>query len=145
MSGLQAGWPRRSRWCRVRNWDQSPRARRRKNHPRGAANQEISPFAVRLVARCQGCLEIFHHIHVSELSVDADYGLNDPAETGQLSGLLMPLQYAHLLPRRVSLNLRPDFTQSCLKGTLTAGIHVTVAAFFIPIMRFGWRAFGPVR
>lgn len=89
--------------------------------------------------------DILRNVHLSELSFDADYGLNDPAETGQLSGVLMSLQYAHPLPNTVSLTLRPDFTQACLKGAITAGIHFTIAAFIVPALRFGWRAFGPAR
>lgn len=86
---------------------------------------------------------MLRHIHLAELHIDADYGFGDPADTGELSGLLMPLQYAHPLPASVSLNLRPVFTQSCLKGSLTTAVRVTVAAFLVPILRFAWRAFGP--
>ena len=118
--------------------------RAKKKSPKKHGKSRVSPFRgsarsalPRLIA------DIFDHIHLSELVVDADFGLNDPADTGQLSGLLMPLQYAHPQPHKVSLNLRPDFTQSGLRGTLTAGIQVTLAAFLIPIMRFGWHAFGP--
>ena len=89
--------------------------------------------------------DILRHVHLTELHIDADYGLSDPADTGQLSGLLMPLQYTNPLPASVSLNLRPDFTQPCLKGSLTTAIRVTVAACFVPALRFAWRAFGPGR
>lgn len=89
--------------------------------------------------------DVFSHIHLKELRIDADYGLDDPADTGQICGLLMPLQYSAPLPSFVSLNLRPDFMQRCLKGTLTAAVQVTIASFFVPALRFGWRAFGPAR
>jgi hypothetical protein len=88
---------------------------------------------------------LFHRLHLTELSIDADYGLGDPAETGQLSGMLMPLQYACPLPASVSLNLRPDFTQRCLNGSLTAAVRFTAAALLIPVAQFAWRAFGPIR
>lgn len=87
--------------------------------------------------------DMLRHIHLAELHIDADYGLGDPADTGELSGLLIPLQYAHPLPASVSLNLRPVFTQPCLKGSLTTAVRVTVAAFLVAILRFAWRAFGP--
>ncbi|WP_162798660.1 DUF2953 domain-containing protein [Sulfitobacter sp. SK012] len=85
------------------------------------------------------------HVHVAELHIDADYGFSDPADTGQLSGLLMPLQYTSPLPASVLLDLRPDFTKACLKGSMTAAVRVTVAALFVPILCFAWRAFGPSR
>ena len=88
---------------------------------------------------------ILQRIHLKKLHIDADYGLGDPAETGRLCGLLMPLQYAAPIPATVSLDLRPDFTKPRLDGSVTAAIRVTVAALLIPITRFAWRAFGPGR
>lgn len=85
---------------------------------------------------------ILRHVHIAALHIDADYGLSDPADTGQLSGLLMPLQYASPLPAAVLLDLRPDFTRACLKGSMTATVRVTLAAFLVPALRFAWRAFG---
>ena len=88
---------------------------------------------------------IVHRIHLAKLDIDADYGLGDPAETGRLCGLLMPLQYAGPIPANVSLDLRPDFTKPSLNGNLTAVVRVTVAALLIPITQFAWRAYGPRR
>ena len=88
---------------------------------------------------------ILRHVHVAELHIDADYGLGDPADTGQLCGLLMPLQYASPLPASALLDLRPDFTRACLKGSMTAAVRVTVATFLVLVLRFAWRAFGPGR
>jgi len=89
--------------------------------------------------------DMLRHVHLAELHVDADYGLGDPADTGQFSGLLMSLQYASPLPASVSLNLRPVFTRACLTGSMTTALRVTLAAFFIPTLRFAWRAYGPGR
>ena len=88
---------------------------------------------------------ILHRIHLAELHIDADYGLNDPADTGQLCGLLMPLQYTCPMAASVSLDLRPDFTRTCLNGSLTAIIRVTAAALLVPVSQFAWRAYGPHR
>lgn len=89
--------------------------------------------------------DMLHHVHLKRMHIDADYGLGDPADTGQLSGLLMSLQYASPLPASVSLNLRPVFTSACLKGSMTTDVRVTLATFLIPVLRFAARAFGPVR
>lgn len=88
---------------------------------------------------------ILQRIHLAELHIDAVYGLNDPADTGQLCGLLMPLQFATPMPASVSLNLRPDFTKKCLNGSLTAVVRFTAAAMLVPVAQFAWRAFGPFR
>lgn len=90
-------------------------------------------------------LGLLHRIHLKELHIDADYGLGDPADTGQLCGLLMPLQYASPMPASVSLDLRPDFTRAILNGSVTAVVRVTLASLFVPLSRFAWRAFGPGR
>lgn len=88
---------------------------------------------------------ILHRIHLTKLHIEANYGLGDPAETGRLCGLLMPLQYAGPIPATVSLDLCPDFTKPSLNGRLTAVVRVTVAALLIPVTRFAWRAYGPQR
>lgn len=88
---------------------------------------------------------VLERIHLAELHVDADFGLGDPADTGRLCGLLMPLQYASPMPASVALDLRPDFTGPCLKGSLTAVFRVTVAALVVPFSQFAWRVYGPRR
>ena len=54
-----------------------------------------------------------------------------------------PSQDAHPLPESVLLDLRPDFTRACLKGSMMVTVRVTVAAFLVPVLRFVWRAFRP--
>ncbi len=115
------------------------RPKHRKRPRRKRAHGTVVPAVASLIK------EILHRIHLTELHIDAEYGLCDPAETGRLCGLLMPLQYASPLPASVSLELRPDFTRTCLDGSLTTALRVTLAAFFIPVLRFAWRAFGPGR
>lgn len=111
--------------------------------PKTSQSKRIRGSVVQAVPSLIG--GILHRFHFLELHIDADYGLGDPADTGQLCGLLMPLQYACPLPASVSLDLRPDFTETCLRGSATASIRVTVATLLIPIAQFIWRAFGPRR
>lgn len=90
-------------------------------------------------------LGVLRRIHLVELHIDGVYGLGDPAETGQLCGMLMPLQYANSLPSVMSLDLRPDFHQQTLRCNMTAVVRVTVAALFVPAAEFVWRIYGPRR
>lgn len=87
--------------------------------------------------------DIVHRVRLLKLHIDADYGLGDPAETGRLCGMLMPLQHAGRIPEYVSLNLRPDFTKPVVNGRLTVLFRVTMAELLVPITRFAWRAYGP--
>ena len=107
----------------------------RHSHVNGAVVRAVPSLIAGIVQR----------IHLAELHIDADYGLDDPADTGQLCGLLMPLQFVSPLPASVSLDLRPDFTKRCLNGRLTAVVRFTAAALLIPVAQFAWRAFGPFR
>lgn len=79
-------------------------------------------------------------IHVDRLSVDADFGLDDPAETGRLYGWVTPLIYGIRSPR-IALGLRPDFTGPRLSGRAEAAMHLTPAALLGPVISFAWTVF----
>lgn len=112
-------------------------------HRKGSHRKPVQGSMAQAVPQLIG--GILHHLHLTELHIDADYGFGDPAETGEISGVLLPLQYVYPMPASVSLNLRPDFTQRCLNGSLTAGVRFTAAALLVPFSQFAWRAFGPFR
>lgn len=79
-------------------------------------------------------------IHIDCLSVDGEFGLADPADTGRLYGYLTPVIYA-VPSRRMSVNLRPDFSRACLSGQAEAALHLTPAALAWPVARFAWTVF----
>ena len=81
-------------------------------------------------------------IHFKHLSLDVEFGLYDPADTGQLYGYLTPLQYSGCMARDVSISLRPNFEHACIVGEVDASVRVTAASLLVPIFRFGWSAFG---
>jgi len=82
---------------------------------------------------------VFGAIHVDTFQLDAEFGLGDPAETGQLFGQLCPVIYG----AGSDITLRPNFDMACLRGTGLARFRVTPVAVAWPFARFGWRAFGP--
>ena len=68
-----------------------PQAREKKSSRRKALAKnprQIAGAAVRLVTDLIGCVEI------RSASIDGRFGLGDPAETGQVFGLMSPLLYA---------------------------------------------------
>jgi hypothetical protein len=69
------------------------------------------------------------------------FGFDDPAETGQLYGYLIPLT----LPLRDRLRLDPDFTRACLVADLDCRLSVVPVRLLGPVLRFGWAGFGPRR
>jgi hypothetical protein len=79
-------------------------------------------------------------IEIRQLSVEGRFGTGDPAETGQIFGLLSPLIHG-LGPicSRGRIDLRPEFREACLEGHLVGEIAVTPFRLVPPFARFGWR------
>ena len=73
-------------------------------------------------------------IRIRQLDVSAEVGLADPAQTGQLCGLLRPLSDA--LPRRVRLDLRPDFTETSTSGRAQLVVHVYLGYILMLCLKF---------
>lgn len=80
-------------------------------------------------------------VHIDQLQLDAEVGLGDPAETGQLFGQLCPLIYA----TGGHVQVRPNFDTVCFRGSALAHVHFTLIGLIWPFVRFGWRVFGPIR
>mgnify|MGYP001818779644 CR=1 FL=1 len=121
--------------------DKKPARKPRKRKARKTAGQgwmargNILSEAVTLLRR------VLAAIHIDVLQLDAELGLGDPAETGQLYGQLCPLIYAS----GGHVRIRPNFERACLQGTALAKFHFTVLGLFWPFVRFGWRVFGPMK
>jgi hypothetical protein len=114
--------------------DKAPK--RRKERGRGwVPKGDVLSEGMALLRRLVGA------VHIDTLWLDAEVGLGDPAETGQLYGQLCPLIYAtegHVL-------VRPNFEAACLQGSALARLHFAPLGLIWPFARFGWRMFGPVR
>jgi hypothetical protein len=80
-------------------------------------------------------------IHFDNLQLDAEFGLGDPGETGQIYGQLCPLIYA----TGGHVQVQPNFTDACLRGSARAQLHFSVLGLIWPIISFGWRRFGPFK
>lgn len=87
--------------------------------------------------------EVAHSIRWESFHLDAEFGLDDPAETGQVYGCVTSLQYGAPWPPSVSIALRPNFERTCLNGELQATLYLRLAALLAPAVRFAWRVFGP--
>ena len=83
---------------------------------------------------------ILHTIHFEHLFFDGEFGLPDPADTGQLYGHLTPLLFGASWSPAISISLRPDFNRTHLSGKLDTALRITPAALLPPVVRFAWRA-----
>jgi hypothetical protein len=99
----------------------------------------VAPAAGRLLSG------VFSTIHLDHFRLDMNFGLSDPANTGQLYGVLTPLQFGGVLPRNAVVSLHPDFGHQRFSCELDAALHITVAVLFWPLVRFAWQIYGPNR
>ena len=91
--------------------------------------------ALRLVA------SLLRLIHFERLRAEAVFGLGDPADTGQIFGLLTPVIYG----TGSCIRLEPVFDGPCLEGFCEATFRVRPIALALPLLRFVWQVFGPAR
>lgn len=112
---------------------------KRKRSKDKKTNRHIARNAASEVYRLASSL--LRLIEFERICIDADIGLGDPAETGQLFGFLTPLIYGV----GADVSVRPVFDRACLDGMCEATFKVTPVALLQPFARFGWQVFGPVR
>lgn len=84
---------------------------------------------------------VINAIHIDDLRANAEFGMGDPAETGQLYGQLSPLVHAS----GGHLRLQPNFEKACLRGSGQVKIHFRIIGMIWPLTGFAWRVFGPSR
>lgn len=84
-------------------------------------------------------------VHLERLAIDADIGLADPADTGQLFGMLAAANHGFPQPPRMSIVVRPDFSGPRASGELDAALSFIPLLLVPPGLRFAWRVFGPRR
>ncbi|MFW8595065.1 DUF2953 domain-containing protein [Cribrihabitans neustonicus] len=121
--------------------DQSAKTRRKRGRRRGGTGAR--PLRVAAAALWLAA-EILRRVHICKLVAEGTFGTGDPAETGQLFGLLAPLIYAPAWSRRLRFEVEPDFSRACFSGRAELVLSVVPVALLGPAARFGWRAFGPV-
>lgn len=90
---------------------------------------------------------VLRQVRVERFIVDCVFGLGDPAETGQVFGLLAPFQYGSQWAwgRATRVVFTPDFDRRCLEGEADVALAVTPLRLLSPALRFAWAVFGPRR
>ena len=74
------------------------------------------------------------------LRIVGKVGLGDPADTGALFGLLMPVNYAPLGPR-IAVDLRPGFDGPVVEGSAELVMRVVPLRLLRAAAVFAWRVF----
>ncbi|MEZ5653999.1 MAG: DUF2953 domain-containing protein [Burkholderiaceae bacterium] len=83
-------------------------------------------------------------VRIRQLAIDCRFGLGDPADTGQLFGMIAPLIYGSPWhwPPPASLSVTPDFDRVCLEGRADVVLDVAPLRLLPPALRIAWAAFG---
>jgi len=126
-----------------RKKSRNPKAADKKKSKKGRAMAKRAPAMLKAMPDLVAGL--LKTIHFERLDIDGEFGLGDPADTGQLYGRLTPLIYGTAGSRKISVALRPDFDTARLSGTIDAMLSVRPAALLPPAIRFAWRSFGSKR
>ena len=79
---------------------------------------------------------VVHRIEFKELSCRIIFGLNDPADTGMLSGFLYAASAPLTRFPAVSIQLHPVFHEPTFAYRVRGSIKVTVGRMVIPAIRF---------
>lgn len=109
--------------------------RKKAGRPRRARAARVATAAPRLVA------DMLRPVRLERLSIDADIGLDDPADTGHLFGLMAALTSSRPSAPNVSVAIRPDFTVHRVAADLDARLSVVPAELIPPWVRFAWLVF----
>ncbi|MBV2358842.1 DUF2953 domain-containing protein [Thalassococcus sp. CAU 1522] len=88
--------------------------------------------------------DLLRVVRIRSLRVAGTFGFDDPADTGQLYGLIAPLRFGIAGCRRVELDIAPEFSGACLQGRAEGALRLRPVRLVPPAMRLGW-AFARVR
>ena len=77
--------------------------------------------------------------------LDASFGCADPADTGEIFGLMTPFIYGTSGLSGVDMRLEPVFGEVGLRGRASLDLSFVPIALLPPAARFGWAVFGPFR
>ncbi len=82
-------------------------------------------------------------IHIEHLRLKGVFGFTDPANTGQVYGMLTPFIYG--FQGRTDVTISPDFNAKRLEGEVDAALSIIPMALIMPFLRFGWVLFRPFK
>mgnify|MGYP001814103871 CR=1 FL=1 len=137
-------------------WGLSPRLRipirrqrpKRKKQPRPSSKRKGRPprwtsfsteSAADLFASAGDTLRaMFGRIHVEACRLSVAFGLDDPADTGLVYGLITPAVYG-LGSKRCRVSDEPDFSHRRFAGQAEVELRFTPVAVVWPAIRFGFR------
>lgn len=117
-----------------------PKTATKKAKHRSSANRapmRIIRAAFPLISVVLACL------HIDKAMLDLRFGADDPAETGQIFGILAPMVFGVEGGQRFHFSVEPVFDRAVFDGCAAVDVTMIPARLIYPVARFGWSAFGP--
>ena len=84
---------------------------------------------------------LLRSVHFERLTVDAEVGFKDPADTGTFFGLMAPIMYSQQSPR-ISIEIGPEFYTQKFSGSFKGVLSVVPIRLILIGARFIWQIFG---
>lgn len=85
---------------------------------------------------------LLRSVHFERLTINAEVGFNDPADTGTFFGLMAPIIYAQQSPH-ISIEIGPEFyAQQNFSGSTRGVLSVVPIRLVFIGARFLWQIFG---
>lgn len=114
------------------------RGKRRKRRRGGIGAED----AMRLLkAVPHAAVTALRRIHIDGLRLRATFGFDDPADTGEVFGLLTPWVYG--LPTELcDVRIQPDFDGPRFEGSAELSVHLTPVAVVWPAVRLALIVWG---
>lgn len=88
---------------------------------------------------------ILKRIELRTVRAFIHYGCADPADTGLLYGLTVPITILSNRRTNVNLRLEPDFTRACFDGEGDIKARFIPLLILTPLIGFAWSIFGAPR
>lgn len=88
-------------------------------------------------------VSLIRTLRIEKLSVDAEFGLGDPADTGEAYGMLAPFIFNIPDNKKYRIKLFPNFDQKGVWGDALIAIRVTPFVVIIQIAEAMWRILAP--
>ncbi len=115
----------------------------KKRKPAGAAESRKSTSKLPYRGLFRLVIELLGQFRFVWIRGEAEFGFDDPADTGTVYGILAPIIYTGRHAADLDLDIRPDFEKSGISGRLDTAVEVIPIRLLPPILRFGWQTFGP--
>ncbi len=83
-------------------------------------------------------VEVIRQFKFIWLQGEAEFGFDDPADTGAVFGMIAPVVYTGKYGAGFDFDIKPNFNRCCVRGKIDAAVELIPVRIIPPVLRFGW-------